>query len=186
MARRLLFLFSLVFLTGCTATVHTYPSQIRLAVYTPICLDVLDASTTDGASVQIYSCGDGKLSQEWQLTSVTNNGTDTGQLQIMNENSKMCMAVSSDASTGGVNAPGQKVVQETCATDYSEPSQLWKLVPATDGIPGNQLVSVASGQCLDLPYGAIASIFLMQQYTCTPGDPAQGWNINPVQLGNTP
>lgn len=182
MARRLALFLGLLFLTGCTATVRTYPNQIRLSVYTPICLDVLDASTADGASVQIYPCGDGKLSQEWQLTSVGN----TGQVQIMNENSKMCMAVSSDSSTGGVNAPGQKIVQETCAADYTDNSQLWKLPADTDGIPGDRIVSVASGQCLDLPYGAIASIFLMQQYTCTDGDPAQGWNINPVQLGNIP
>jgi hypothetical protein len=47
-------------------------------------------------------------------------------------------------------------------------------------------VSMASSQCLDLPYGATASIFFMQQYTCSDNDPAQGWVLNPVPLGNTP
>lgn len=180
MAKRIVVFLFLLGITGCGASFNRYPNQIRLAVYTGVCLDVLDASTADGAPVQIYACGAGKQSQEWYINAVQS----TAEVQIVNVNSKKCMAVAS--SPGSVDAPGERVVQEVCATDYSAPSQLWKIMPATDGTPGDQLINSASGQCLDLPYGAIASIFLMQQFTCTPGDPAQGWNINPVQTGGTP
>jgi hypothetical protein len=173
----------LLALAGCSASFGHYPNQIRLAVYTNGCLDVLDASMADGAAVQFYACGAGKQSQEWYVTPIQS----TGEVQIQNVNSMKCMAVSGNINGGGgVNTPGQPVIQEVCAANYSAPSQLWKLVPATDGTPGEQVINVASGECLDLPYGAIASIDLMQQYLCTPGDPAQGWDIHPVALGNTP
>jgi hypothetical protein len=182
MAKWFVIFFSLLVLSGCSASFDRYPNQIRVAVYTAGCLDVLDASTADGQPVQYYACGPGKQSQEWYITPLQS----TAEVQIMNANSKKCMAVSGDAATGGVTAPGQRVIQEVCATNFSAPSQLWKIVPATDGTPGEQFINVASGQCLDLPYGAIASIDLMQQYLCTPGDPAQGWDVHPVQLGNIP
>jgi hypothetical protein len=181
MGKRFAIFLFLLGITGCGATYNRYPNQIQLAVYTPICLDVLDASSADGAAVQIYACGAGKMSQEWFI----NPKQSTDEVQIVNVNSKKCMAVAT-GTPGGVDAPGQSVVQEVCASEYSAPSQLWKIVPTGDGAPGDQIVSVASGQCLDLPYGAIASIELMQQYTCTPGDPAQGWTVNPVQIGNIP
>jgi hypothetical protein len=181
MAKRFVIFLFFLGVTGCSATFNRYPNQIQLAVYTPICLDVLDASSADGAAVQIYACGAGKMSQEWMI----NPKQSTAEVQIVNQNSRKCMAVAS-GPRGSVSAPGQAVVQEVCASDYSAPSQLWKIVPTGDGAPGDQIVSVASGQCLDLPYGAIASIELMQQYTCTPGDPAQGWVVNPVQMGNIP
>jgi hypothetical protein len=94
----------------------------------------------------------------------------------------MCMAVASDPDT----APGQYVVQYPCVTDGSQPDQIWSIKQAPSGEAGVRLVSLASGQCLDLPYGAVASIFTLQQYTCDTNDPAQGWNINPVAKGNTP
>ena len=182
MAKRMAMLFMLLAITGCSADFYKHPNQIRLEVYHKGCLDVQYASTADGAPVQFYECGDGKRSQEWEIIPVAS----TSQVQIVNENSAMCMAVSSDPATGGVNQPAQPIVQEICQPVGTATSQLWRIVPATDGTPGDQIISVASGQCLDLPYGAIASIFLMQQFTCTPGDPAQGWNINAVALGNIP
>ncbi len=182
MAKRMATFFLLLAMTGCSADFYKYPSQIRLAVYQQGCLDVQYASTADGAPVQFYACGDGKRSQEWQITPAAS----TSQVQIMNENSNLCMAVSSNPSTGGVNSPAQSIIQEICEPIGTTPSQMWRIVPATDGTPGDQIINVASGQCIDLPYGAIASIFLMQQFTCTPGDPAQGWNIHPVALGNIP
>jgi hypothetical protein len=182
MAKRMAILFLLVTVTGCSSTFYKYPNQIRLAVYQRGCLDVQDASTADGARVQYYACGEGKRSQEWQITPAQS----VAQVQIMNMNSQKCMAVADDPTTGGVNTPGEPVVQEICQPIGSAPAQLWRIVPATDGTPGDQIINAASGECLDLPYGAIASIFLMQQFTCTPGDPAQGWTVNPVQLGNIP
>lgn len=179
--RAILFIFVSV-MAGCSANFYKFPSQIRLAVYDKGCLDVQYAAIADGAPVQFYACGDGKRSQEWLITPAES----TSEVQIMNENSQMCMAVSIDPASGGISQPGQKVIQETCEPIGTTPSQMWHIIPATNGTPGEQIVNAASGQCLDLPYGAIASIFLMQQYTCTAGDPAQGWTITPVHLGSTP
>jgi len=182
MAKQMAILILLITMTGCSSTFYKYPNQIKLAAYTAGCLDVQDAGTFDGAHVQFYPCGDGKRSQEWQITPAQS----VNQVQIMNINSQMCMAVAGDPATLAVDAPGQYVVQEICEPIGSAPRQLWRIVPATDGTPGDQIINAGSAECLDLPYGAIASIFFMQQYTCTPGDPAQGWIISPVPMGNIP
>jgi hypothetical protein len=182
MAKRMAILIFLMALAGCDSNFYKYPSQIRLAVYQSGCLDVQYAATYDGAHVQFYPCGGGKRSQEWQITPAES----VSQVQIMNMNSQMCMSVAGDPATLAVDAPGQYVVQEICQPIGSAPRQLWRIVPSTDGTPGEQFINVGSKQCLDLPYGAIASIFLMQQFTCTPGDPAQGWIVTTVQPGNIP
>jgi hypothetical protein len=172
-------LLSLPFaIAGCGYDLTGEVNQIQLAIYTPDCVDVLDASMASGAQMQIYPCGAGKMSQEWTIKPV-DNGT---QYQIINANSKMCMSVASDPDT----APGQYVVQYPCVNDNSQPDQLWTITPAPSGEAGSRLVSAASGQCLDLPYGAAASTFTLQQYTCTNDDPAQGWIVNPVPLGSIP
>jgi hypothetical protein len=161
---------------GC-ASFKQDPIQIQLAIYTPDCVDVQDASTAAGAHLQIYACGAGKKSQEWEMRRF-----NTSQTEVVNENSQMCMSVASDPDT----APGQYVVQEPCSADGSDLTQLWTTPQAPSGEAGVRFVSVASGQCLDLPYGAVASIDTLQQYTCTNDDPAQGWTLNEVSLGNTP
>jgi len=177
----LISLFALVLLaglSGCSYTPTGDMNQIQVAIYTPDCVDVLDASMASGANLQIYPCGAGKLSQEWTIKPV-NNGT---QYQIINGNSLMCMSVASNPDT----APGKFVVQYPCVSDNSQPNQLWTIVAAPSGEAGSRIVSVASGQCLDLPYGAVASIDTLQQYYCDSNDPAQGWVVNGVTKGSTP
>jgi hypothetical protein len=151
---------------------------IQLAIYTPDCVDVLDASMATGAHLQIYRCGAGKLSQEWMVIPV-NNGQD---YLFENAHSQLCMSVASDPDT----APGQYVEQDPCVDDGSNLNEVWSLQQGTGGEAGMRIISMASGQCLDLPYGAAASIFTLQQYTCDADDPAQGWVINPVSKGNVP
>jgi hypothetical protein len=185
MMRRMVFVVSLIAGTalllvaavGCNSSFKTDPVQIQLAIYTPDCVDVEDASTAVGAHVQIYPCGTGKKSQEWVMTGFGSQGTE-----FMNVNSQLCMAVASDPDT----APGQYIVQYPCVKDGSDPKQLWSVTSAPNGEAGMQLVSKVSSQCLDLPYGAVASIDMLQQYTCTNDDPAQGWTLNDVAMGNTP
>jgi len=155
-------------------------NQIQLAIYAPLCIDVQDASTASGAHIQAYACGAGKRSQEWMLKPVNLNML--GQYTIVNANSQMCMSVADTPDT----APGQYVIQEPCASNDSPPNQTWTISPVPNGEAGMRFVSTASGQCLDLPYGATASVFDMQQYYCTATDPAQGWTINPVEPGSTP
>jgi hypothetical protein len=177
--KRLLWALPLLLLlgTGCGFHANGNVNQIQLAAYNQLCVDVLDASMAPGAQVQIYPCGAGKKSQEWSLVPVDSNGN----VNLVNENSQLCMTVADTPDT----APGQLVIQEPCGGGDSEPEQVWSIVPAP-GQPGNRFVSMASSQCLDLPYGAIASLYPLQQYYCTQDDPAQGWLLNKVLLGNTP
>ena len=97
----------------------------------------------------------------------------------------MCMTVA-DAPDSPDTAPGQLVLQEASAADKNQPNQLWQIVSAPSGEAGSQIVSVASKQCLDLPFGAVASIDHLQQYYCTPNDPARGWVFGSVAPGNLP
>jgi Ricin-type beta-trefoil lectin domain len=190
MMRRLMFLLIfggcavlLVAVSGCGASYKPDPVQIELAIYTPDCVDILDASTTAGANLQLYSCGAGKKSQEWEMIGFGND-----QTEIMNENSQMCMSVINDPPVSPDSALGQWVVQEPCSKDGSDPTQLWHITPAPSGEAGIRLVSAASGDCFDDPYGMTDApdSFHLQQYSCTADDPAQGWTLNPVALGNTP
>lgn len=174
-------LSSIIFIlgtTGCGVTPGMGPTfQITLAIYTPLCIDVLDASTASGAEVQVYPCGLGKRSQEWQLINTGSSGYN-----FVNVNSQLCISVVNDPDT----APGQHVDQETCTANGGAANQVWKMVKAPGSEAGYQLISAASGQCLDLPYGATASVFQLQQYTCTANDPAQGWTLASVAPGNIP
>jgi hypothetical protein len=169
--------------TGCGASYKPDPIQIQLAIYTPDCVDVLDASTAAGANLQLYACGAGKKSQEWQMI-----GFNNGQTEFMNENSQMCMAVINNPPNSLDSSPGQWVVQEPCSKDGSDPTQLWTITHAPSGVAGMHIVSVVSGQCFDDPYGMTdpPDNYHLQQYTCTDDDPAQGWTLNEVALGDTP
>jgi Ricin-type beta-trefoil lectin domain len=164
--------------TGCIANVNEDPVQIQLGVYTQDCVDVLDASTAPGANLQLYACGAGKLSQEWMIQHLPNSQ----EVTVENENSKLCMSVASPNDT----APGQYVIQATC--NSADPDMQWKIQQAPNGEAGWQFINAASGQCLDDPYGMTdpPDTYHMQQYTCTPDDPGQGWINNPVKLGDTP
>jgi hypothetical protein len=180
----LLLLLPLFAICGCSEiNLHGGLNQIKLAIYTPLCIDVEEASTAAGARVQAYPCGDSKRSQEWDVKPLSLDLF--GQVTIMNANSQMCMTVLSGPNNPD-SAPGQLIVQEPCADDASQQNQLWTISTAPGGEEGVRVISVASSQCLDLPYGAVASIFFMQQYTCTANDPAQGWTFSPVSLGSAP
>lgn len=165
-------LLLLLLLTGCGFTVNGNVNEIQLAIDRPLCLDVKDASKVSGAQVQVYPCGKAKLSQEWRMLPADRVDSFT----IVNANSAMCMSVAETP----VSAPGQIVIQETCAAGNSKPNQIWTISPAPHGQSGERIISAASKQCLDLPYGATASVFNMQQYYCTDNDPAQGWVIHHV------
>jgi len=181
--KRLLFLAplaplaSLLSLLGCGYSADPGVNQIQLAIYTQECIDVLGASTADGAEVQVYPCGAGKRSQEWIVQPID----PQGDVIVINENSSLCMAV--DPATA--DQPAARIIQQTCSSDNSALNQQWKLTPQVAD-PGMRFVSLASQQCLDVPYGETYSTVYMQQYFCTADDPAQGWVVNPVAPGSIP
>ena len=113
MMRRMMFLpifggcvVLLIGVSGCGASFKTDPVRIELAIYTPDCVDVLDASTAAGANLQLYACGAGKKSQEWEMIGFGND-----QTELMNENSQMCMSVVNAPPTSPDTALGQWVFQ---------------------------------------------------------------------------
>jgi ricin-type beta-trefoil lectin protein len=184
---RLLGLLLPLGLTACGVTTVGGVNQIQLAIYHPLCVDVQLASKAPGARLQAYPCGPGKLSQEWVIRPASANGSlaSNGLFIVMNANSEMCMTVASYPDSP-VTDPGQYVIQAPCSPDASDPTQIWTITQAPSGEAGIRFISTASNQCLDLPYGAAASIFTLQQYYCTPKDPAQGWIIHGVSKGSTP
>jgi hypothetical protein len=128
----------------------------------------------NGDKVISYACGDHEPNQQWQLRPLAT----AQEYSVVNINSSLCMAVFDQ----GVTAPGQIVIQETCRFDGSRPNQIWS-IKKDDTQEGYSVINKASTQCLDLPYGAIAAQFQMQQYFCVPKDPAQAWSFIPSRLG---
>jgi len=173
-SRRLaiLLLFGVFTTVGCGYTSNNPAKQIKLAAYSPLCVDVTDESAANKAEVQIYPCTEGRPSQDWLFQPVA--GTD--QFFVVNVNSQMCMSVLDAPDT----ADHQKIVQESCAYATSQANQIWGIAVPPKGEAGYQLISAASGQCLDVPDGSIATYFQMQQYPCRGFDVAQGWILDPV------
>lgn len=156
------------FVLGCgSGGIIPAPSyNITLAAYNPLCIDVRNASKVNGDKVIAYACGKNEPNQQWTLNYIGSG------YNIVNVNSGLCMAV----FDLGSDAPGQVVIQETCMPDGSKANQVWSIAKDKTQ-PGYNVINVLSKQCLDLPYGAIASVFQMQQYFCTAKDPAQSWTF---------
>ncbi len=164
-------------IVGCGSGVKKFgPVQIQLAIYTPLCLEVRDASTAEGQVVQTYPCIDNEKRQEWTLTPVD----DKGNYNIVNINSMQCMSIDNANPV-----PSSGVLQAPCYSPAT-PSQIWSYSPAPLPRIGYNLISNLSGLCLDIPQGETVGETPMQVYTCTVGDPAQAFVLNPVSLGTIP
>ncbi len=149
--------------------------QIQMAIYTPLCMEVKDASTAEGQIVQTYPCVTGERRQEWSFVPLA----DAKSYFVVNANSGMCMTV-----TDGRAAPSTPVLQAPCYTP-TQASQTWAYTPAPAPMMGYRLVSGVSGLCLDIEQGATAGETPLQVYTCKPMDPAQGFVLAAVPHGTT-
>jgi hypothetical protein len=139
------------------------------AVHSGLCADVTGASTTRGAFVQQFACGNGKPNQTWTLKSV---GTNT--FNLVSVNSGLCMDVS-----GASTANGARIIQWTC---NGGDNQKWKV--STQGT-GFRLVAVHSGQCLDVTGASTASGAPYQQWTCH-SSTNQTFKLNGASGGTPP
>lgn len=176
-AKYLLVLTMMLMAIGCGTDIKTAgQKQIQLAIYTPLCMEVLGGSTVEGAIVQTYPCIDTERRQQWTLTPVDS----TGGYQIVNFNSLMCMSVS-DANPN----PSTPIVQAPCYMP-AIPSQVWTLAQAPLPRTGTNIISSLNKQCLDIPQGETVGETQLQVYTCTVGDPAQGFIFKTVVEGTTP
>lgn len=173
----LLTLASSVTVIGCGAVFsQSSTMQIEMAIYTPLCLEVADASTAEGQIVQTYPCMSGERRQEWTFLPIQG----TTSFHIVNANSLQCMTVSY-----GRSAPGTPVIQTPCYVPV-QASQVWAYLPAASPKTGHTIVSAINNLCLDIPYGETTGESPMQLYTCKAGDPAQAFILNPVVQGTTP
>lgn len=111
------------------------------------CLDVVEASRTSGAAVQMWSCGGG-ANQLWRIKS--------SSVQVYK---KLCLSVSGTANGAGV-------IVVTC--DTTDASQAWS-------VNGVQLVHTATGKCLDVRDGGHANGTRAQIWDCYKGSSNQTW-----------
>ncbi|CAM5573920.1 Endo-1,4-beta-xylanase A [Streptomyces griseoloalbus] len=107
------------------------------------CLDVPNASTTDGTAVQLYDCN-GRTNQQWELTS-------SGELRVYGNK---CLDAAGTAN-------GAKVQIYSC---WGGDNQKWRL--NSDGT----VVGVQSGRCLDAVGAGTANGTQVQIYTCSGGN----------------
>ncbi|MGW2486897.1 non-reducing end alpha-L-arabinofuranosidase family hydrolase [Streptomyces sp. NPDC001606] len=114
------------------------------------CLDVPNASQTDGALLQIWDCTGG-TNQQWTLT-------DGNQLTVYGNK---CLDVPGHATTAGT-----RVQIWTCSGGAN---QQWRV--NSDGT----IVGVESGLCLDVSGGATANGTAVQLWSCT-GAANQKWS----------
>ncbi|MEV6609382.1 non-reducing end alpha-L-arabinofuranosidase family hydrolase [Kutzneria sp. NPDC051319] len=108
------------------------------------CLDVPNASQTDGAYLQIYDCSGG-ASQQW-------TATDSGQLTVYGGK---CLDVPGSATTAGT-----RVQIWTC---NGGANQQWRV--NADGT----VVGVQSGLCLDVTGAGTANGTAVEIWTCNGG-----------------
>ena len=147
------------------------PVLIQLAIYTPLCMEVAGGSMAEGAIVQTYPCLDNTLRQQWTIAPVDQKGN----FNIVNLNSNQCMSVSNADP-----APSTPIVQAPCYVP-AIPSQMWSMYPAPAPRIGYNLFSALNQQCLDVPEGETVGETQLQVYTCTVGDPAQGYVFKILQ-----
>ncbi|WP_243707265.1 RICIN domain-containing protein [Micromonospora sp. KC606] len=121
------------------------------------CVDVISASTSDGAEVAQYGCN-GNSNQRWEFRNAGN-----GYYQIVAQHSGKCLHVD-----GASTANSARIIQWTC---NSGQNQQWQTQDAGSGRV--RLVARHSGKCLDVPSSSTADGTRLIQYTCGTGQNQQ-------------
>ncbi|MEU4836423.1 RICIN domain-containing protein [Streptosporangium sp. NPDC023615] len=134
------------------------PTTVTLtARHSGKCVDVVSASTADGAEISQYGCNGGG-NQRWEFRDL-----GTGYHQVVAGHSGKCLDV--DAASTADNA---RILQWTC---NSGQNQQWQVQDAGSGRV--RLVARHSGKCLDVPSASTADGTRLVQYTCGSGQNQQ-------------
>jgi non-reducing end alpha-L-arabinofuranosidase len=115
-----------------------------------VCVDLANASATNGNKVQLYSCDNVPAAQSWTLAS-------DGSIQIDGG----CMDI-----TGANYSNGTPIQWYGC---WGGANQKWQVV-------NGQLVNPASGKCLDDPNSSTANGTRLQLWSCS-GAANQQWRV---------
>ncbi|TDC41565.1 RICIN domain-containing protein [Micromonospora sp. KC213] len=121
------------------------------------CVDVISASTADGAEVAQYGCNGGS-NQRWEFRSLGD-----GYHQIIAQHSGKCLEVN-----GASTANSARITQRTCT---SAQNQQWQTQDAGSGYV--RVIARHSGKCLDIPSSSTADGTRLIQYTCGTGQNQQ-------------
>jgi chitosanase len=115
------------------------------------CIDVANASTANGAAVQLYDCN-GSAAQQWSLSAGA----------LVNAGSGKCLDVTSASVTNGA-----KIQQYDC---NSTAAQKWTS-------SAGELINSGSGKCLDVTDKSTANGARLQIWTCS-GTSNQIWSMS--------
>ncbi len=121
------------------------------------CVDVVSASSADGAEIIQWDCHGG-ANQQWEARSAGD-----GHVQLVSRHSGKCLDIS-----GASTADNARVVLWSC---NSGTNQQW-LLRDTDGYL--EIVARHSGRCLDVIGSSTANGTRLQQYDCR-GATSQHW-----------
>jgi hypothetical protein len=126
------------------------------------CVDATGRGTTNGTTVQQWSCGSQQTNQEWQF-----QATDSGYYKVVNR-----------------NAPSEVWDVTNNGTGNGSLIQLWSYGGGTNQqwqpvLLGNgyyKMVGRGSGRCLDVPGASTTNGVQLQIYDCN-GTAAQAWKL---------
>jgi hypothetical protein len=121
------------------------------------CVDVVSASTSNGAEVAQYDCNGGG-NQRWQFQDAGN-----GYYRIIAQHSGLCLDVN-----GASTANNARIIQWTCGSGQN---QQWQIEDAGSGYI--RLIARHSGKCLDVTSQSTANGARLQQYDCWSGQNQQ-------------
>ncbi|MCC3764492.1 RICIN domain-containing protein [Glycomyces sp. TRM65418] len=125
------------------------------------CLDVIGASTADGAEVAQYTCSGG-ANQQWRL-----QDAGGGYVRLVAGHSGKCLDVE-----GASTANGARILQWSC---NSGANQQWQVQDAGGGY--SRLIARHSGKCIDIAGSSTADGVRLTQWDCGSGQNQQ-WAIS--------
>jgi hypothetical protein len=141
------------------AVSHAAASGTIVGNNSGLCLSVTGASTSPGATADLYTCN-GSVSENWTV----NSGST-----IVGNNSGLCLSVSGNSSTLKTTAD-----INTCDGDSYEK---WT-------VSGSTLINGASGQCLSVTGASTAIYATADLYTCN-GSVSENWTVPTSGSGGT-
>lgn len=127
------------------------------------CIDVVSASTADGAEIAQYGCHGG-TNQQWRL-----QDAGDGYVRLVAQHSGKCLDVEN-----GATADGARVLQWAC---HNGSNQQWQLQGEGSGFL--RLVARHSGKCLDVTGWSTTDGARLAQSTCH-GGANQQWRQDPA------
>jgi glucosylceramidase len=132
------------------------------------CVDATNGGTSNGTPVQQWTCATGNANQEWQFQPTSN-----GYYEVVTRNAP---GEAWDV-TGGSGATGDGIPIQLWSYGGGT-NQQWKPVQQANG--SYTFVARNSGtECLDVTNRSTSDGTALQQWTCTAGDTAQAFTLNP-------